>query len=98
MQVYSGLHRRVGLMNLLSDGFGWTILRCVHGDKNVHSAQQFVALKAECNIKLAVALKIMEESFLPMVDARTGIDMVPHVLYNQGLVYSPGPPPSTVFR
>ncbi|WOH05889.1 hypothetical protein DCAR_0625312 [Daucus carota subsp. sativus] len=84
-KVYSGLHRRVGLMNLLSDGFGWTILRCVHGDKNVHSAQQFVALKAECNIKLAVALKIMEESFLPMVDARTGIDMVPHVLYNRGI-------------
>lgn len=83
-KVYVGLHSRVGHLNLISDGFAWTLLRCIHGDKKFNSAQRFVALKAECNLKLAVALTIMEECFLPMVDARTGIDMIPHVLYNWG--------------
>ncbi|KAH7860231.1 hypothetical protein Vadar_011047 [Vaccinium darrowii] len=83
-EVYLGLQSRIGLVNLLSDGFSWTLLRCIYGDQRVHSAQRFVALKAECNSKLAVALTIMEECFLPMVDPRTGIDMIPHVVYNWG--------------
>ncbi|KAG5546132.1 hypothetical protein RHGRI_018345 [Rhododendron griersonianum] len=84
VKVYLGLQSHIGLVNLLSDGFSWTLLRCIYGDQRVHSAQRFVALKAECNSKLAVALKIMEECFLPMVDPRTGIDMIPHVVYNWG--------------
>ncbi|XP_028059046.1 increased DNA methylation 1-like [Camellia sinensis] len=83
-EVYSGLQSRIGIVNVLSDGFSWSLLRCIHGDKKVHSVQKSVALKAECNCKLAVALTIMEECFLPMVDPRTGIDMIPHVLYNWG--------------
>lgn len=83
-EVYSGLQSYVGALNCLSDGYSWTLLRCIHGDQKVHPAQRFIALKAECNSMLAVALTIMEECFLPMVDARTGIDMIPHVLYNWG--------------
>ncbi|XP_055824598.1 increased DNA methylation 1-like isoform X2 [Solanum dulcamara] len=82
-EVYEGLHSRIGFVNLLTDGFSWTLLRCIHGDHRVHS-QRFIALKAECNSKLAVALTIMEECFLPMVDPRTGIDMIPHVIYSWG--------------
>lgn len=84
LQVYEGLRSRIGFVNLLSDGFSWSILKCIHGDQKVHSAQRFIALKAECNSKLAVALTIMEECFLPMVDPRTGIDMIPHVIYSWG--------------
>ncbi|KAI3769312.1 hypothetical protein L6452_00413 [Arctium lappa] len=83
-KIHSGLQSRIGCVNPISDGFSWTVLRCIHGDQKVHSAQSFVALKAECNLKLAVALTIMEECFLPMVDTRTGIHMIPHVLYNWG--------------
>ncbi|KAL0301235.1 UNVERIFIED_CONTAM: Increased DNA methylation 1 [Sesamum radiatum] len=54
MQVYAGLQSRIGLKNLLSDGFSWTLLRCIPGDQKVHSAPRVVALKAECNSKLAV--------------------------------------------
>ncbi|XP_024965378.1 increased DNA methylation 1-like isoform X2 [Cynara cardunculus var. scolymus] len=82
-KIHSGLQSWIGCLNPISDGFSWTILRCT-GEQQVHSAQSFVALKAECNLKLAVALTIMEECFLPMVDTRTGIHMIPHVLYNWG--------------
>ncbi|KAH7842954.1 hypothetical protein Vadar_011022 [Vaccinium darrowii] len=86
-EVYLGLHERIGIVDVLSDGFSCTLLRCIHGDPRVHSAQRFVALKAECNSKLAVALTIMEECFLSIVDPRTGIDMIPHVVYNWGSQY-----------
>ncbi|KAM2058581.1 hypothetical protein ACFX16_031145 [Malus domestica] len=82
-EAYSGLQSRVGCINHFADGFSWTLLRCIHDDQKGHSAQRF-ALKAECNTKLAVSLSIMEECFLSMVDPRTGIDMIPHVLYNWG--------------
>ncbi|PKU72924.1 hypothetical protein MA16_Dca007487 [Dendrobium catenatum] len=69
--------------NIIEDGLSWTILRCNHDDQNVYSTQK-IALMAECNSKLAIALTLMEECFVPMVDPRTGIDIVPHVLYNWG--------------
>jgi hypothetical protein len=82
-KVYNGLSSRVGIINPNADGLSWSILKCFQEDGMVHSARR-LALKAECNSKLAVALSIMEESFLSMVDPRTGIDMIPHVLYNWG--------------
>lgn len=83
-QVYNGLQSCIGLETLLSDGFSWTLLRSISSDQKVHSAQHVVALKGECNSKLAVAITIMEECFLPMVDIKTGIDMIPQVIYNWG--------------
>ncbi|KAJ4975081.1 hypothetical protein NE237_000187 [Protea cynaroides] len=82
-EVYSGLRSRVGILNHIADGFSWTLLRCIDGDQKIHSVQRR-ALMAECNSKLAVALAIMKECFLSMEDPRTGIDMIPHVLYNWG--------------
>lgn len=82
-KVFWGLRSRVGMRNYIEDGLSWTILRCNHDDQNVYSPLK-IALMAECNSKLAIALTLMEECFLPMVDPRTGIDMVPHVLYNWG--------------
>jgi N-acetylglutamate synthase-like GNAT family acetyltransferase len=71
-------------MNDVSDGYSWTLLRCCDQKVQSAAAQRFVALKAECNLKLAVGLTIMEECFLPMVDPTTGIDMITHALYNRG--------------
>ncbi|KAG2309776.1 hypothetical protein Bca52824_029524 [Brassica carinata] len=82
-KVHSGLSSRVGVTYPNADGLSWTVLKCFQEDGKAHSARR-LALKAECNSKLAVALSIMEECFLSMVDARTGIDMIPHVLYNWG--------------
>ncbi|KAL2496471.1 Increased DNA methylation 1 [Forsythia ovata] len=83
-EVYSCLRSRVGLINHLSDGYSWTLLQCINGEQKVHSDECFVDLKAECNSKLAVAITIMEECFLPMVDPKTGINMIPQVIYNWG--------------
>ncbi|XP_018682361.2 increased DNA methylation 1-like isoform X1 [Musa acuminata AAA Group] len=82
-EVYLGLRSLVGVMNCVGDGFSSTVLRCNHGDKKLQSAEE-IAVVAECNMKLAIALSIMEECFLPMVDLKTGIDMIPHILYNWG--------------
>ncbi|KAL9236463.1 hypothetical protein vseg_011131 [Gypsophila vaccaria] len=82
-EVYGGLQSRIGLSNEIGDGFSWTLLRCIQDDQKVSSSQR-IALKAECNSKLAVAATIMEECFLSMVDPRTGIDMIPQVVYNWG--------------
>ncbi|KAJ0264098.1 Increased DNA methylation 1 [Hirschfeldia incana] len=82
-KVHTGLSSRVGVISPSDDGLSWTVLKCFQEDGKAHSARR-LALKAECNSKLAVALSIMEECFLSMVDARTGIDMIPHVLYNWG--------------
>lgn len=83
LQVHSGFLSLVGFINHISGGLTWTLLKCIHDDQKVHSAQR-LALKAECNSRIAVALTIMEECFLSMVDPRTGINMIPQVLYNWG--------------
>ncbi|XP_021773793.1 uncharacterized protein LOC110737755 isoform X2 [Chenopodium quinoa] len=82
-EVFGGLQSRIGLLNKITDDYSWTLLRCIHDDQKVSSAQRF-ALKAECNSKLAAAVTIMEECFLSMIDPRTGIDMIPQVVYNWG--------------
>ncbi|CAL0310183.1 unnamed protein product [Lupinus luteus] len=82
-EVYTGLQSQTGLVNQAADGFSWMLLKCIHDDQKCLSAQWF-ALKAVCNTKLAVALTIMEECFLSMLDPRTGIHMIPQVLYNWG--------------
>ncbi|KAL8505734.1 hypothetical protein ACS0TY_016812 [Phlomoides rotata] len=87
-KVYTGLQSRIGSQNVLSDGYSWTLLRCISSDQKINSLQRSVALKAECNSKLAVAITIMEECFLPMVDIKTGIDMIPQVIYNWGSQFS----------
>jgi hypothetical protein len=73
------------VVSSLGDGLSWTILRCNSGGQKLHSVQK-IAHVIECNSKLAVALTLMEECFTQMVDTRTGIYMIPHVLYNQGQV------------
>ncbi|XP_066380311.1 increased DNA methylation 1-like isoform X2 [Miscanthus floridulus] len=86
-EIYLGLHGCVGVESSLRDGLSWTILRCNSGGQKLHSIQK-IAHVIECNLKLAVALTLMEECFAKMVDTRTGIDMIPHVMYNQGSKYA----------
>lgn len=79
-QIYTSFHCRVGVPDHMDDGFSCTILHN-NGDQKVRTAAE-IALMAECNMKLMVALSIMEECFLPILDPRTGIDIIPSILYN----------------
>uniref|UniRef100_A0A0E0KX85 PHD-type domain-containing protein n=1 Tax=Oryza punctata TaxID=4537 RepID=A0A0E0KX85_ORYPU len=79
--IFIGLHNHVGIENFLDNELSWSILRCNTDGRKLHSAKK-IAHMTECNTKLAVALTILEECFVRMVDPRTGVDMIPHVLSN----------------
>uniref|UniRef100_A0A7N0VEJ7 Uncharacterized protein n=1 Tax=Kalanchoe fedtschenkoi TaxID=63787 RepID=A0A7N0VEJ7_KALFE len=82
-EIFLGMQSRIGAEVPLENGYSSTLLKCFHEDSESRS-QQRQLFETECNAKLAVALTIMEECFLSMVDSRTGIDMIPHMLYNFG--------------
>jgi hypothetical protein len=82
-EIFIGLRTHVGTDNILDNELSWSILRCNSDGQKLHSVQR-IAYLAECNTKLAVALTLLEECFIRMVDPRTGVDMIPHVLYNKG--------------
>ncbi|XP_062225678.1 uncharacterized protein LOC133924247 [Phragmites australis] len=79
-QIFTNLRSRVGVPDHMDDGLSCTILRN-NGDQKVRAAAE-ISLMAECNMKLMIALSIMEECFLPILDPRTGIDIIPSILYN----------------
>ncbi|KAL6650594.1 hypothetical protein ACP70R_009519 [Stipagrostis hirtigluma subsp. patula] len=79
-QIYTSLRSRVGVPDHNDNGLSCTILRN-NGDQKVRAATE-IARMAECNMKLVIALSIMEECFLPILDPRTGINIIPSILYN----------------
>ncbi|KAI5015867.1 hypothetical protein ZWY2020_059406 [Hordeum vulgare] len=82
-EIFVGLHSHIGTENIIDNGLSWTVLKCCSDGRRLHSARK-IAHMTECNTKLAVALTLLEECFIRMFDPRTGVDMIPHVLYNKG--------------
>jgi hypothetical protein len=85
------MRSQVGLPNYIGDGFCIRILRCDHGQTKILNLDNLVQL-AENNMKLALALRITEECFFPIFDPRTGLDLIPLVLYNWRSDLSLSPP------
>ncbi|XP_024529500.1 uncharacterized protein LOC9658869 isoform X1 [Selaginella moellendorffii] len=82
-KIFEGLRKLVGISNTIGEGLSWTLLRS--GEDDLPSASSMNREQmAEHRSKLAVALGVMQECFLPMVDPRTKIDLVTHILYNRG--------------
>ncbi|KAJ7559584.1 hypothetical protein O6H91_04G092100 [Diphasiastrum complanatum] len=82
-KIFEGLRGLVGITNALEDGFSWTLLRSVEDDR-LSTTENSLEVIAEHNSKLALALSVMQECFRPMIDPRTQIEMISHILYNRG--------------
>lgn len=80
-QVSARLSDMVGVTNHTEDGFSWALLK-IQKDEAVSS--QDIAAVLECNVKLAVALGVLNECFNPAKDRRTKIDMLHQAVYSLG--------------
>ncbi|KAJ7558374.1 hypothetical protein O6H91_04G036300 [Diphasiastrum complanatum] len=82
-KIFEGLRGLVGTTNALEDGFSWTLLRSTEEDP-LSTTEYSLEVVAEHNSKLAIALTVMQECFRPMIDTRTKIELISHILYNRG--------------
>ena len=72
----------VGLKNELDEGFSWSLLH--HMDNDTGSYTDDTYKRIVCHSKLAVALRLMEDCFEPIVDRHTRINVIRSVVYNCG--------------
>ncbi|KAK9161027.1 hypothetical protein Syun_007368 [Stephania yunnanensis] len=84
--MFERLQKDLGLKQKLEEGYTWTLMRRF----NLDSDTSLLGLthKAECNTKLAVALSVMNECFLPVLDRRSGMNLIHNVIYNCGSNFS----------
>jgi hypothetical protein len=80
-QLSSQLSDIIGVTNQTDDGFSWTALK-IQKDEPLSSQGMQVVL--ESNVKLAVALGVLNECFNPVKDRRTKIDMLHQAVYSLG--------------
>ncbi|KAF7837295.1 Increased DNA methylation 1 isoform A [Senna tora] len=81
-ELFEHLKKYLGAKHELEAGFSWSLIH--RTDEEYEAATRGISQRVECNSKLAVALTVMDECFLPVVDRRSGISLIHNVLYNSG--------------
>uniref|UniRef100_A0ACD5WEP8 Uncharacterized protein n=1 Tax=Avena sativa TaxID=4498 RepID=A0ACD5WEP8_AVESA len=80
--LFEELQNLLAVKKDLGPEFACRIIQCIHED--VPETVLDLDERVECNSKIAVALSLMDECFLPIVDQRTGINLIRNVVYNCG--------------
>lgn len=81
--MYGKLERNIiGKKNELDEGYSWTLIHRMDNDNGIYIDDNYK--RTLCHSKLAVALRLMEDCFEPIVDRHTRINIIPSVVYNSG--------------